>query len=275
MRPPSLPGWWNADTASLNLAALHGRTGSSPVPGTSAPPRPARHLLHHPAPRVPSLLGVPPRAPGRLVLGGRVQVADGRGGSRKRSVRAVSGRTRRSTAVAAGVGGCAPEQAVLVPVGSADGRARAEPGQGRGRDVGVLVGRAGDGQGEVRGGLGRQGRDRGRAGVLDVVREPGRPRADPGRLGGARLPARCVPHEGDRPVEPGRGSTYAASTSSPAVGSWSLRRRRAPGRARAAPGGRGRELCRAAPPRGRLPATPPGVDFARSWCCCGKTLEEM
>lgn len=197
------------------------------------------------------------------------------GGSRKRSVRAVSGRTRRSTALAAGVGGCAPEQAVLVPVGSADGRARAEPGQGRGRDVGVLVGRAGDGQGEVRGGLGRQGRDRGRAGVLDVVREPGRPRADPGRLGGARLPARCVPHEGDRPVEPGRGSTYAASTSSPAVGSWSLRRRRAPGRARAAPGGRGRELCRAAPPRGRLPATPPGVDFARSWCCCGKTLEEM
>ncbi len=30
-----LPGWWNADTASLNLAAPRGRTGSSPVPGTT------------------------------------------------------------------------------------------------------------------------------------------------------------------------------------------------------------------------------------------------
>ncbi len=31
----ALPGWWNADTASLNLAGLRGRAGSSPAPGTS------------------------------------------------------------------------------------------------------------------------------------------------------------------------------------------------------------------------------------------------
>lgn len=34
--PRARPGWWNADTASLNLAAPRGRTGSSPVPGTTS-----------------------------------------------------------------------------------------------------------------------------------------------------------------------------------------------------------------------------------------------
>lgn len=44
----ALPGWWNADTASLNLAAPRGRAGSSPAPGTSCATR-----AHHGKRRAP------------------------------------------------------------------------------------------------------------------------------------------------------------------------------------------------------------------------------
>jgi hypothetical protein len=46
---PRRPGWWNADTASLNLAAPRGRAGSSPAPGTlcRSASRPRTAHPHH------------------------------------------------------------------------------------------------------------------------------------------------------------------------------------------------------------------------------------
>lgn len=67
-----LPGWWNADTASLNLAAPRGRAGSSPAPGTStlSPDRlPGPPVRRSGSGRLGSLLDVPTAAVSGHVIG--------------------------------------------------------------------------------------------------------------------------------------------------------------------------------------------------------------
>jgi hypothetical protein len=90
-----LPGWWNADTASLNLAAPCGRTGSSPVPGTppdAANPRSVR--VRSPTVRHPKCRGPAPkwdRERGSRRSGGGSSFASQRTGIRAQVARPAGG----------------------------------------------------------------------------------------------------------------------------------------------------------------------------------------